>query len=51
MHFFSAGPFQSTREYLSGFWVIDAADHETALALATEASKCCNRRIELRPFL
>jgi len=47
----SAGPFQSTREYLSGFWVIDAADHDTALALATEASRCCNRRIELRPFL
>jgi hypothetical protein len=47
----TAGPFLVSHDYLSGFWIIDAPDHERALTLATEASRCCNRRIELRPFL
>lgn len=40
-----------TTEYVAGFWVVDAADHATALALATAASRACRRRVELRPFL
>ena len=38
-------------EYLSGCWIITAPDVETARALAFDASRCCNRRVELRPFL
>lgn len=47
----TSGPFQASEVYVSGFWVIDAPDQETALRLATEGSKACNRRVEVRPFL
>ncbi len=42
---------QSTDEFYSGQWIIEAADLATAEALAAEGSKACNRRVELRPFL
>ena len=45
------GPFVESKEYLAGFWVIEAADLDVALKLATEGSKACNRKIEVRPFL
>ncbi len=47
----TTGPFQATEVYVSGFWVIDAPGHQAALELATEASKACNRTVEVRPFL
>lgn len=43
------GPFVETKEFLSGLWIIEAADLDVALALATDASKACHRRVELRP--
>ena len=45
------GPFVESKEYLAGFWVIEAPDLDVALKLAAEGSKACNRRIEVRPFL
>ncbi|WP_448809997.1 YciI family protein [Agromyces bauzanensis] len=45
------GPFVETKEYLAGFWIIEAADLDVALELATEGSKACNRKVEVRPFL
>jgi hypothetical protein len=45
------GPFVESKEYLGGLWIIEAADLDEALALATEASMHCNRKIEVRPFL
>jgi hypothetical protein len=45
------GPFIESKEYLGGFWIIEAPDLDVALALATEGSKACNRKIEVRPFL
>jgi hypothetical protein len=45
------GPAVVSDEYMAGFWVIEAADDETARALALEASNACNRRIEVRAFL
>jgi hypothetical protein len=45
------GPFVESKEYLGGFWVIEAADLDVALKLAAEGSKACNRRVEVRPFL
>jgi hypothetical protein len=48
---FTDGPFVESKEYLAGFWIIEAADLDVALKLAAEGSKHCNRRVELRPFL
>jgi hypothetical protein len=48
---FTDGPFVETKEYLVGFWVIEAADLDVALKLAAEGSKACNRKVEVRPFL
>ena len=44
------GPFLESKEYLAGFWVIEAPDLDVALKLAAGASKACNRKIEVRPF-
>jgi hypothetical protein len=48
---FSDGPFVESKEYLGGFWVMEAADLDAAIKLAAEASKACNRKVEVRPFL
>jgi hypothetical protein len=48
---FTDGPFVESKEYLAGFWIIEAADLDVALKLAAEGSKACNRRVEVRPFL
>ena len=48
---FSDGPFLESKEYLAGVWVWEAPDLDVVLALATEASKVCDRKIEVRPFL
>lgn len=45
------GPLIDSTEYMSGFWIVDAEDHETAQALAVAGSKACNRKVELRPLL
>jgi hypothetical protein len=48
---FTDGPFLEWKEYIAGFWVIEAADLDVALKLAAEGSKHCNRKVEVRPFL
>ena len=48
---FTDGPFVESKEFLAGFWIIEAPDLDVALKLATEGSKSCNRKIEVRPFL
>jgi hypothetical protein len=45
------GPFVETKEYVIGFWIIEAPDLDVALKLATEGSRACNRKVEVRPFL
>jgi hypothetical protein len=45
------GPFLESKEYLIGFWIIEAPDLDVALRLAAEGSKACNRKVEVRPFL
>jgi hypothetical protein len=47
---FSDGPFLESKEYLAGVWVWETPDLDVALKLATEASKVCDRKIEVRPF-
>ena len=48
---FTDGPFVESKEYLAGFWIMEAPDLDVALKLAAEGSKACNRRVEVRPFL
>ncbi len=48
---FTDGPFLESKEHVAGFWIIEAPDLDVALELATEGSKHCNRRLEVRPFL
>ena len=45
------GPYVETKEYVAGFWIIQAPHLDAALRLATLGSKHCNRRVELRPLL
>lgn len=45
------GPFAESKEYLAGFWVIEAPDLDVALSLAARGSEACNRKVEVRPFL
>jgi hypothetical protein len=47
---FTDGPFLESKEYLAGFWIIEAPDLDLALKLAAEGSKACNRKVEVRPF-
>ncbi len=44
------GPYAETKEQLGGFWVIEAADLDAALAWAAKATKACLAPVEVRPF-
>src|SRR3954454_24430887 len=48
---FTDGPYLESKEYVAGLWIMEAADLDAARELVTEASKACNRRLEVRPFL
>jgi hypothetical protein len=47
---FTDGPFVESKEFLAGFWIIEAADLDVALELAAAGSRACNRKVEVRPF-
>ena len=44
------GPFAETKEQLGGFWIIEAADLDAALAWAVKGSAACMSPVEVRPF-
>jgi hypothetical protein len=44
------GPYAETKEQMGGFWVIEAADLDAALAWAAKATVACERPVEVRPF-
>ena len=44
------GPYVETKEYLGGFWVIEAADLDAAHAWAAKGSRACIHPVEVRPF-
>jgi hypothetical protein len=48
---FTDGPYLESKEFVAGFWVIQAPDLDVAMRLAALGSKHCNRRVELRPLL
>ncbi|MFO7544635.1 MAG: YciI family protein [Trueperaceae bacterium] len=46
----SAGPHLETKEHVGGFWVLEAADLDEALAWGRKAAIACRAPVEVRPF-
>ena len=44
------GPYTETKEYLAGFWIINAADLDEALEWAKLTAAAQQRTIEVRPL-
>jgi len=44
------GPFAESKEHLGGFYIIDAADLDAALAWASKVTAAVAKPIEVRPF-
>ena len=44
------GPFAESKEWLGGFWVIEAPDLDAALPWADRGSTACAGKVEVRPF-
>ena len=44
------GPYLETKELVGGFWVLEAADRDEALAWGRKAAIACRAPVEVRPF-
>ncbi|MDQ4052538.1 MAG: YciI family protein [Actinomycetota bacterium] len=44
------GPYTESKEYLGGFWIIEAPDLDAALDWAKQGSQACAGKVEVRPF-
>lgn len=44
------GPFIETKELLNGFWILEVADMDEAVAWGEKAAAACRSHIEIRPF-
>ena len=44
------GPYLETKEHIGGFWVLEAADLDEALAWGRKAVIACRAPVEVRPF-
>ncbi len=44
------GPFAEAKEHIAGFYIINAADLDAALAWAGKVAEATNHPIEVRPF-
>jgi hypothetical protein len=45
------GPYLETKEHVGGFWILEAADMEEALAWGRKAVVACRAPVEVRAFL
>jgi len=45
------GPYLETKEHVGGFWILEAADMDEALAWARKAVVACRVPVEVRAFL
>jgi len=45
------GPYLETKEHIGGFWVLEAANLDEALAWGRKAVIACRAPVEVRPFL
>jgi hypothetical protein len=43
------GPYAETKEHIGGFWVLEAADLDEALAWGRKAAVACRTSVEVRP--
>jgi hypothetical protein len=44
------GPYLETKEHIGGFWVVEAASLDDALAWGRKAAVACRAPVEVRPF-
>jgi hypothetical protein len=44
------GPYLETKEHIGGFWVLEVADLDEALAWGRKAAVACRAAVEVRPF-
>jgi hypothetical protein len=44
------GPYLETKEHIGGFWVLDVAGLDEALAWGRKAAVACRAPVEVRPF-
>ncbi|BCP52871.1 hypothetical protein K32_14880 [Kaistia sp. 32K] len=44
------GPYVEAKEHIGGFWVLEAADLDEALAWGHKAAIACRAPVEVRPF-
>jgi hypothetical protein len=45
------GPYLETKEHIGGFWILDAADMDEAVAWGRKAVVACRASVEVREFL
>ena len=45
------GPYLETKEHVGGFWLLESADLDEALAWGRKAAVACRAPVEVRPFL
>jgi hypothetical protein len=45
------GPYLETKEHVGGFWILDCADKDEALAWARKAVVACRAPVEVRAML
>lgn len=45
------GPYLEAKEHIGGFWILEAADIDDALAWARKAVAACRVPVEVRAFL
>lgn len=44
------GPYLESKEHVGGFWILEAADLEEAVAWGRKAVVACRAPVEVRPF-
>jgi hypothetical protein len=44
------GPYAETKEHIGGFWILEAADLDEAVAWGRKAAIACRASVEVRPF-
>jgi len=44
------GPYLETKEHIGGFWILEAANLDEALAWGRKAVIACRAPVEVRPF-
>ena len=45
------GPYAETKEHIGGFWILDAANMDEAVAWGRKAVVACRAPVEVREFL